>query len=120
MTNVAAAMEYAQTFEREAMKKRLSESDLEAPTLIDVVARHEKEIQELKRLVTPMMELNQQMPTKIVGPNLVGILNAAGFYQKKEWVGLTGVEINHIFAVNVGYPERMMQEVEALLKEKNT
>ena len=40
--------------------------------------------------------------------------------EKKPWVGLTGVEINHIFAVNVGYPERMMQEVEALLKDKNT
>jgi len=30
-----------------------------------------------------------QMPTKIFGPNLVGILNAAGFYRKKEWIGLT-------------------------------
>jgi hypothetical protein len=37
----------------------------------------------------------------------------------KPWVGLTGTEINHIFAANVGYPERMMQAVEALLKEKN-
>jgi len=40
--------------------------------------------------------------------------------QKREWVGLTGTEINHIFAANVGYPERMMKEVETLLKEKNT
>lgn len=38
----------------------------------------------------------------------------------KPWVGLTGTEINHIFAANAGYPERMMQEVENLLKEKNT
>ena len=37
-----------------------------------------------------------------------------------EWIGLTGVEVNHIFAANVGYPERMMKEVEALLKDKNT
>jgi hypothetical protein len=36
-----------------------------------------------------------------------------------EWEGLTGAEINHIFAANVEYPERMMQAVEALLKEKN-
>ena len=35
------------------------------------------------------------------------------------WVGLTGTEINHIFSANVGYPERMMKEVEVLLKEKN-
>ena len=61
-----------------------------------------------------------KMPTKLVGPNLVEILNAAGFYKKKEWVGLSGKEINHIFAANVGYPERMMKEVENLLKEKNT
>jgi len=40
--------------------------------------------------------------------------------EKKPWVGLTGVEINHIFAANVGYPERMMREVEKLLKDKNT
>jgi hypothetical protein len=38
---------------------------------------------------------------------------------RREWVSLTGAEINHIFAANVGYPERMMQEVEAKLKEKN-
>jgi hypothetical protein len=37
----------------------------------------------------------------------------------KPWVGLTGTEINHIFAANVGHPERMVQAVEALLKEKN-
>lgn len=39
---------------------------------------------------------------------------------RKEWVGLTGTEINHIFSANVGYPERMMKEVEVLLKEKNS
>ena len=35
-----------------------------------------------------------QIPTKICGPNLVEILNAAGFYRKKEWVGLTGPEVD--------------------------
>jgi len=39
---------------------------------------------------------------------------------ERKWVGLTGVEINHIFAANVGDSERMMREVEKLLKEKNT
>ena len=39
---------------------------------------------------------------------------------QREWVGLTGTEINHVFAANVGYPERMMKEVEVLLKDKNT
>ena len=51
---------------------------------------------------------------------ILSLVNAAIDAERKEWVGLTGVEINHIFAVNVGYPERMMQEVEALLKDKNT
>ena len=79
------------------------------------VVRLKGEIDELRAALA-----ETQMPTKICGPNLVGILNAAGFYRKKEWVGLTGTEINHIFAANVGYPERMMKEVETLLKEKNT
>jgi hypothetical protein len=39
---------------------------------------------------------------------------------ERKWIGLTGVEVNHIFAANVGYPERMMREVEKLLKDKNT
>jgi hypothetical protein len=38
----------------------------------------------------------------------------------KPWQGLTGTEINHIFAANVGYPERMCRAIEAKLKEKNT
>ena len=38
---------------------------------------------------------------------------------QRPWVGLAGTEINHIFAANVGYPERMMKEVETLLKDKN-
>jgi hypothetical protein len=38
---------------------------------------------------------------------------------KHEWVGLKAEEINHIFAANARYPERMMQEVANLLKEKN-
>ena len=59
-------------------------------------------------------------PTKLVGHNLVEILNAAGFYRKKDWVGLTGTEINHIIAANVGYLERMVKEVENLLREKNS
>ncbi|NBQ47606.1 MAG: hypothetical protein EBU33_04025 [Sphingobacteriia bacterium] len=43
----------------------------------------------------------------------------AGMAEKKPWVSLTGTEINHIFAKNVGYQERMMKDVENLLKEKN-
>lgn len=48
------------------------------------------------------------------------VLDALAPMLKKQWVGLTGTEINHILAANVGYPERMMKEVEAQLKDKNT
>ena len=41
------------------------------------------------------------------------------YCEVKQWVGLIGTEINRICAANVGYPERMMKEVENLLKEKN-
>jgi len=58
-----------------------------------------------------------QIPTKIVGPNLVGILNAAGFYRKKEWVGLTDDEIEHL---RNDQPWWMVRDIEAKLREKNT
>lgn len=86
-------------------------------TLEDVFGKDKIDVSAINNLRAALVET--QMPTKICGPNLVGMLNAAGFYQKKEWVGLTGVEVNHIFVTNVGYPERMIKEVEALLKEKN-
>ena len=88
---------------------------------------------ELKQLVTM-----QQQPTKLVGPNLVGVLNAAGFYQKKEWFGLTDEELLDAY----GWKEKVeknrfwedmnpmlekarqdmlfeLRKVESLLKEKN-
>ena len=51
-------------------------------------------------------------------PDVIATIKEA--LAQRTWVGLTGVEINHIFAANVGYPERMMDEVAKLLKEKNT
>ena len=70
--------------------------------------------------------LETQIPTKIVGPNLVGILNAAGFYRKKEWVGLTDEEIDEIGKVVIGFNSLSGWEnefglaIEAKLREKNT
>jgi hypothetical protein len=43
-------------------------------------------------LAKPEQEPVNTMPTKIVGPNLEQILNAAGFYRQREWVGLTDEE----------------------------
>ena len=63
------------------------------------------------------------MPTKIVGPNLEQILNAAGFY-KREWVGLTDDEVDACFEDH-GWSSSAMyylvaNALEFKLKEKNT
>ena len=71
-------------------------------------------------------------PTKICGPNLVEVLNAAGFYQKKEWVGLTdeilldiskdawGRNKLHISrSDHTGFYIDFGRAVEAKLKQKN-
>lgn len=97
----------------------------QVPTLIDTVLKHEQQIQELKQLVTPMMEFKR--PTKIFGPNLVGILNSAGFYRKKEWVGLTDEEIKKCIASTIKVTDHLLLDavqavvidVESKLKEKN-
>jgi len=57
------------------------------------------------------------MPTKIFGPNLEQILNAAGFY-KRDWVGLTDEEM---FDAMDSYSElENGRKIEQLLKKKNT
>jgi len=66
-------------------------------------------------------------PTKICSPNLVGILNAAGFYQKKDWVGLTDEDIKKCIAATIKVTDHLLLDavqavvidVEAKLKEKN-
>jgi len=69
------------------------------------------------------------IPTKIFGPNLEQILNAAGFY-RREWVGLTDEEIKEVLDLNVApwslsgvALQHVMDDARALeakLKEKNT
>ena len=70
-----------------------------------MLLNHEQQIKdiaahllELRAWGTPMMEFKREQPTKIVGPNLVGALNAAGFYQKREWQSLTDEEIEVMVA----------------------
>lgn len=66
---------------------------------------------------------NKSIPTKLFGPNLEEILNSAGFYQKKEWVGLTDAERSELWwgTDMGGMPEHEYgKKVEAKLKEKNT
>ena len=68
------------------------------------------------------VKINKQ-PTKIFGPGLEELLNSAGFYRKREWVGLTDEELkplcdeNHIMFG--AYTVDFIQAIEAKLKEKN-
>ena len=69
-----------------------------------------------------------EMPTKIVGPNLEQILNAAGFY-RRGWVGLTDDDC--IEAQKNSWNEykngkelkfdgfKLCKNIEQILKEKN-
>ena len=97
--------------------------------LDSIVFDHDQQIKdlaahllELKQLVTPMMEFKQ--PTKICGPNLEEVLNAAGFYRKKEWVGLTDDEVMILnrksYDAQIGLlPLTFYRAIEAKLREKN-
>ena len=109
MTNVSKAMEYATTFEREAMRKKLDAalSDLNHMNLIQLeamVLHHAQQIKdiakhllELKRLVTPMME-----------------------FKRREWVGLTDDEVYRIaFELEGEHWRKITDAIEALLKKKN-
>ena len=121
-------------------------TNLKAPTLIDVVAKHEQEIQELKRLVTPMMEFNPEKPT-------MGMEYAANFEKAekllekkecyyspepaykhvvyppdppKEWVGLTDFEIGSLTVfeglhhIETPLLAEFIKAIEVKLKDKNT
>ena len=59
-----------------------------------LAVKHEKEIQELKRLVTPMME-----------------------FKRSGWVGLTGDEIEDLPKGGTWW--EIIRAAEAILKEKN-
>lgn len=62
-----------------------------------------------------------EQPTKTFGPNLVGVLNSAGFYKKAEWVGLTIDDIESI-SVTTKTTDiyNYFRAIEERVKEKNT
>jgi len=76
-----------------------------------------------KRLVAQMEDVVREAANQVIAygyKEAIKELTIQVRAPKREWVGLTGTEINHIFAANVGYPERMCHAIEAKLKEKNT
>ena len=85
-------------------------------TLEDVFGKDKIDVGAINNLRAALAET--QMPTKICGPNLVGMLNAAGFYRKKEWVGLTEDE-KHECYLKIDVWSRCVEAVEAKLKDKN-
>jgi hypothetical protein len=111
MTNVSKAMEYAATFEREAMREKLDAAlgDLDHMSLIQLEAMtllHKQQIKdlaahllELKQLVTPMMQFK---------PELRAI----------PWVGLTDAERDSCW-LKVDSWSTCMFTLEKILREKN-
>ena len=63
----------------------------------------------------------KQTPTKIFGPNLEEILNGAGFYRRREWVGLTDEEVCEVAEIDGAdaWLFEVARAIEAKLKEKN-
>ena len=60
-----------------------------------------------------------QQTTKIFGPNLEELLNGAGFYRKKDWVGLTDDEKQAAYIIVDGW-SNCVNFIEKTLREKNT
>ena len=85
-------------------------------TLEDVFGKDKIDVSAINNLRAALAET--QMPTKICGPNLEQILNAAGFYRKKEWVGLTEDE-KHDCYLKIDVWSRCVEAVESKLKGKN-
>jgi len=92
----------------------------------------EEELESSIKALAAARELKASEPVAWMLPEYGDVLSASeadgtGIYNvplytappRKPWVGLTGTEINHIFAANVGYPERMCLVIETKLKEKN-
>ena len=82
-----------------------------APTLIDVVAKHEQEIQELKRLVTPISMTYEYGYES-------GYKAGMDENEKREWVGLTDEEKQNAY-LKIDSWDDCVNFIEAKLKQKN-
>ena len=75
--------------------------------------RMQEEIDELRQALIMF-----QHSTKIFGPGLEELLNSAGFYRKREWVGLSAEEIQEIHLKEPHWGN-FACAIEAKLREKN-
>lgn len=122
ITDVGAV--YDPQFERIEMTDKLrAAAQFALETLEDVFGKDKIDVGAINNLRAALAET--QMPTKICGPNLEETLNAAGFYRKKEWVGLTDEEIEALASWWPSYEQMpalktLIKDVTNSLKEKNS
>ena len=108
MTNVSKAMEYAATFEREAMREKLDAAlgDLDHMNSIELEAMALKHEQQIKDIAKHLLELQQYME-----------------FKRREWVGLADDEKAYSNTNYLGKSAEAWQGgvewAEAKLKEKN-
>ena len=108
MSNVSKGMEYATTFEREAMREKLDAvvGDVNHMNLIELEAMVLKHEQQIKDIAKHLLELQQYME-----------------FKRREWVGLTDEGIDELACAMVKGNKsvnRLCRAIEAKLKEKNT
>ena len=96
-----------------------------AQAALEMLSEDDRNAEKCIRILEAAL-LETQMPTKICGPNLEETLNAAGFYKKKEWVGLTDEEITELHheikvrLMGAYKTENIYRAIEAKLREKNS
>ena len=121
MTNVSKAMEYATTFEREAMREKLDAAlgDLKHMNFQELEAMVLHHAQQIKDIAAHLLELQRYMeytqPTKVVDTHYQPLYAAP---QRREWVGLTEEE-KHDCYLKIDVWSRCVEAVEAKLREKN-
>ena len=121
----------------EAMKQALEALEELMPTGSATLHLRDSAITALRQAIEEE-ERDNRFPAKLSSPNLEQILNAAGFYRKKKWIGLTKEDIDALqysgdtrvdyvlydegdYGVDIDiFPEKFARAIEAKLKEKNT
>jgi len=104
----------------EAMKQALEALEELMPTGSATLHLRDSAITALRQAIEEA-ERDSTFPVKLSSPNLEQILNAAGFYRKKKWIGLTDAEIDACDPSDECWNLMdVARAIEAKLKEKNT
>jgi hypothetical protein len=102
-----------------AIEEALAQSK-HTPTLGVMVANHEQQIKDIMAHLLELKPLNMQQRYEAqILRGREDTLNAAGFYKKKEWIGLTEQDVETIKDSSITLDWAILM-VDARLKEKNT